>query len=1048
MLKRECDSQNAEEVAAKPTGVEQQMLKPVRIPTATRDPRPLPSASNRKETNYAPPENWPSFWKQAFKEHPRLFDPSSSEGKPSNLHIKSRILMYPANPGSSDEEYFKEGDPDAGHGILVPILPTDEPLWLPVDMEKTTKPFDQPLEPAPPILVPPISPVVLSTPPFHSSPSLILTDWTLTPPHRLRTRSGDMDTTPPPPDKTTQEAVLGDGSVDLEGKANISTSGESSSRFIEEGIATSSFLTYTEQSSTSNGHPLEVNEAEDCVLVLSSNQTKSGRQRPVGAGSLRRLQLSPRRIQRHRGELRSECSTSHTIPMHPTKRNPTLKYSQPLFSQPQATSIQEPVSASVETTSQGITSSESIRIPPGQVPVARESQESRSTLKSIAPESPIEAFVDIPSWEITSSESIKIPPSGEIAVTQESQEASARVQNMGEVGASFKTLDPLTNRDHRWKSKNINAMLSSSPIYPTPSGPNSPETSMGPVDIMSDGDIAYHQYMEDNLKAKAGEGLPTSCEEGTGSQLEIDDLDGMSSKASSADESDEETDHKKEEPNKQSGITAGEEDHTQQLFGDVVVDEQQKPSQGALKEQEVGILMTPGSEAPLTQNETRVEESVQPVREEEPQESAHIEVPDTKDNAHQNQIHERLARTPIQEPRTDPLREPRAEEAEVRQWEAEILQAEAHKGNEMDYAIGAGHEAENHGKESIARVLASDAGEMKLAVESTALLETSCEELQNIGLQQGSSRIHSHSPPARFVPGSLHRPEPRVSKARAPRRLPWLLAGPDGSSPSAIISSPPLPPKQVQVLGKRKRMSVGDDIREQARTRPPSSVLGMPANTPDVLLQLPIPHQGVIKRRKVDFIDTPLKIDFESGSDSDEIPITSRRPQRKRNEKALTIQVRDGSPFSRNEPIRPPSFDVPSPLPPVNPPGPSIPGGQKVQSSRPTVYAHQPALSVVSSSSARDHRPTVLPVHRQRHVSVRSNAVRQRPTHPVSSRALTRYPSPISSLFREDRGFSRRPSAAHSLSSYIDHSDFSEVGDDTSTMSTNTLPYVDFLKRG
>ena len=92
------------------------------------------------------------------------------------------------------------------------------------------------------------------------------------------------------------------------------------------------------------------------VLVPSSSEERPGRKQPLGASSLRCVQLSPRRTQAHRGELGTEYSTSHTIPMHLTKRNPALNlsHSEPLFSQPRPTSTHGLVSTSVavEETSQ------------------------------------------------------------------------------------------------------------------------------------------------------------------------------------------------------------------------------------------------------------------------------------------------------------------------------------------------------------------------------------------------------------------------------------------------------------------------------------------------------------------------------------------------------------------------------------------------------------------------------------------------------------------------------------------------------------------------
>ena len=935
----------------------------------------------------------------------------------------------------------------------MPILPTDEPLEPLVELQA----LDQPLEPGPLTPVPPFSPVAMSTPPFLPSPSVILTDWTPTPPSRLRTRSnnnrGDETRSP-------YGAIWGNGGAEPEGKANNSTiSVESSSRFLEEGNTTSSPTTRTEQASASNGPPLETDEVNNLDFVPLSSQSRLGRQRELGAGSLRRLQVSPRRTQKHRGELRTEYSTSHTVPMRPNKWNLTpnsFPPSQPLFSQPQATLTQEPDLASVDETSQEITSSDSFRIPPGQMAVMQESQHSRSALKSTTPESPIDAFLEGTPWEITASENTRFAPSGQIAVTQGPQETAPISQNTGEAKTSFNTPDPLANRDHRWKSKNINAMLSSSPIYPTSSALHSPaaDTSVGPMDSaspLSDSDIAYRQYMEDNCIAKEKEGEPASSEEETGSELEIDELrDDASPRAPSADgssESDEETEDNKEGSNKQPIIVAGEVEHTQQPSGDVDVDvgEQHRPCQARL---------TPRPETPPAQSEKLVEQLVQSDEGGELQGLVHIGSPETEEGDHQKRIHERLARTPIQKLRANLLGELRTEGVKATQRGAEEAhQAEAHKETRTDDAIGEENEANNHSREGIDRMLPSEAYERRLAVKSTALLETANEELQDVGLQLESLRTPLHSPLKVIIPTSSRRPEPQVSKARpqAPRRLPWLLADSDSRSPSTSTTSPPPPLKQGQVLGKRKRISVGDDVREQARTPPPPSILKIlveKANFPEVLLRPPFQRQGATKRRKVEFIDPPLEIDFED-SDSDEIPRDNWRPKRERVEKAPgIIRVQDGSPFSRNKPFRPPSFDVPSPLPSVIPRGTSIPGAGEVQLGRPSLRARQPALSVVPSSSVKDQQPMAPSVHRSRRVSAQSNTVQQRPTRPISSRASTRYPSPVSSLFCDDRSFSHRPSTAprHSLSSlsYVDHPDFS---DDVSVLSTDTLPHVDFLKR-
>jgi hypothetical protein len=928
---------------------------------------------------------------------------------------------------------------DSKHEILVPVLPTDEPFGPPVEMEA----LHQPSEPRPPILVPPISPVVPSTPPFHSSPSLILTDWTPTPPRQLRTRSGNVEDATRAPDETTERVVPGKGSVDLEA---ISTTSEgSSSPFIEEGNATLSFVTRIEHSSVSNGVSLQANKPENHVLVPSSSQARSGRQRPQGAGSLTRLQLSPRRTQKHRGELRTEFNTSLIVPMHPTKRGPSLK--------PFPPSTEVLVPASVETSQESC----SIRIPPGHMADRQESQESRSIPRSTAPESSIKALLNGSSWEMTARDSIRIPPSGQIAITRESQETSLTSQNPGEAGASFETPEPLTSRDHRWKSKNINAMLSSSPIYTTPPTPNSPvaETSVGPMDSMSsssDGDIACRQYIEDNLRVKEREGSPTSCAEEMSSQLGTDKLDNVSSKPPSADESgesDEEPDTKKEGPSIQFGIVADEKEHTQQHSGDVEVDERHRPSQGVLEGQVARL--TP----PPTLSEKPVEVSVQPVEREgeetqEPQESDHIEPPDTKEDDNQNQTHAQLARTPTPALQPHFLCELRAQQVEAGQREAEPAQAGAHEETETDDTTEVEREAGNRRREGVKRALAPDAPETRLAVESAVLRETAREELQDIGLQQKLLRPDSHPSPMRAVP--LHQPEPQVSKARVSRRLPWLPAEPDGCSFSVFNS--PHPPKQGQVLGKRKRILMVDDIQEQARIPPSSSALKVfvkKPNMPEALLQRPVQLQGVIKRRKVEFVDVPLRVEFEdSESDSDEIPVDSLRSERMQGEvdpAAPVIRVQDGSPFSRNKPPRPPSFDVPSPLPSVDLQGPPIPDGRKVQPSRLTHHVHQSALSVIPSTSVKDEQPMALPVYHPRRVSAQSSTV-QRRRIPVSSRAYTRYQSPVSSLFREDRSFNYRPSAAPRRSlSYIDQSEFSEPGDGLSIISTDTLPHVDFLKK-
>jgi hypothetical protein len=850
------------------------------------------------------------------------------------------------------------------------------------------------------------------------------------------------------PDETTQRSVLWKGSAELEGKAHTSIiPRESSPCFLEQGNTTSTLETRTEHSSANNSLSLEANGVNDEVLVPSSSQERPGRQQPLGAGSLR---LSPRRTQGHRGELRTEYSASHTVPIHLAKLNPapnSFSPSQTLFSQPWATSTHGlvPASVGVEETSQEVTSSDSIRIPPGQMPISRESQESRSSLKSTAPNSLIEEFVDGLSWEMTASGSIRISPSGQIAVTQKSQETSPTSQNTGEAKTPFKAPDPLVNRDHRWKSKNINVMLSSSPIYQAPSAPNSPraETAVGPVNSgspSSDGNIAYHQYLEDNLRAKERGDSP-ACE-GVESQLEIDELDGASSKTSSTDESYKVTDNKQEGPSERSGIMADEGGHIKKFLGDVEVDKQHKAGQGVLEEQEVGL--TPEPEALPTQCEKRVEESMQLAEGGGPQESADIGLPDTEDGDHKNPMQAQPACTPVQGSQTNSLGEIRVEEVVATQREAvEARQAEAHGETEPDDAIEKLHGAEDL-REGIERTPPSEARETGLAIESPVLLETAREELQDIELQQDSLKI------ARTVSTSFHRPEPQASKARVRRRLPWHLAEPDGGSPSASVSPPPPPPKQGQVLGKRKQISVGDDVRERARMPPPFSSLKMPvkrANLPEVPLQPLV--QRAIKRRKVEFIDTPLMIEFEeSESDLDEIPKDNLRPKKKRDGKASGIQVQDGSPFSRNKPFRPPSFAVPSSMLPVDPRGDSNPGEQKVHSSRRALHAHQTALRVDSSTSVRDQLPITPLVHRPRRVSAQSSKVEQRATYRVSSRASAGYVSPVSSLFHEHQSFGHRPSAAprHSLSC-IDHSDFSGFRDDLSIITTDTLPHVDFLKR-
>ncbi len=898
----------------------------------------------------------------------------------------------------------------------MPILPTDEPLGHSVEKEA----LDHPLERGPSIPVATISPVVPSTPLSYSSPSLILTDWAPTPPYRLRTRSSNIEEATRSPNETTQ------GSPELEGKANTSMTPEDSSPCsLKQGNTTTSLG----QSSTSNGHSPEANEVNNEVLVLSSSHER---------------QLSPRRTQAHRGESRTEYSTSHTIPMHLSKRNPapeSFPPPQPLFSQPRTTSTQALFSASVgvgvEETSQEITSSDSIRIPPGQVPVSHESQESRPTPKSTAPGS-LETFMGGLSWGMTAGESIGFSLSGQIGVTRESQETTPISQNTGEAEVSFKAPDPLANRDHPWKS-NINAMLSSSPINATPSAPNSPaaETSIGPMNSVSpsnDGDTAYHKYIEDSRRAKEREDSPV-CEEGMVSQSEMGELDCASS-TSSADEScesDEETD-KQEGPSKQSRAMAGEEEHTKKLTSDVEVAKHHKPSQGVLEEQEAGL--TPGPEILPTQSTKRVEGSVQPAEGGEPQESADIRPPDTEECDHKNQFHARLACTPAQELQANFLGEPRAEKVKDPQREAEqARQAEAHGETKMDDTMEGRYEAENCGGEGIRRVSPLETCETTLAVGSTVLSETAREGLQDIRLRQVSLRTHSHSSIARTVSTLLHQPEPRAPKAQTPRRLSWNLAESDGRCPSAPLSSPPPPPKQGQVLGKRKRISGGDHVREKAGPPPfPSTKMSMKKVK---LVEIPVQHQDVIKRRKVEFVDAPLMIEFEeSGSDLDEIRIVNLGLKKKRDGKARAIQVQDGSPFSCNKPSYPPSFAVPSP------------GERKLQSSRPTLHVHQSALRMVPSTSVRDELPMTPLVHRPHRVSAHSNKQQQHPTYRVSSRASTRYLSPDTPSFREHQNLGQRPSRVprHSLP-YIDHSDLSEFRDDVSIITTNTLPHVDFLKR-
>lgn len=695
--------------------------------------------------------------------------------------------------------------------------------------------------------------------------------------------------------------------------------------------------------------------------------------------------------------------------------------------------------------SQDITSSDAFRIPPGQMAIIQESQQSRSTQECAALESPIDAFVEGFPWEITASQSTRFLPSGQVAVTQGSQETGLISQNTGEAKTSFNTPDSLANREHRWKSKNVNVMLSSSPIYPTSSALNSPaaETSLGPMDSaspLSDSDIAYHQYMEDNRIAKEKEGSPASSGEETGSELEIDALrDDVNSKAPSADrsgESDEGTDNKQEGPNKPPIIMAGEE----QFSSDIEVDEQHRPSQRRLKEQKASL--TPGPEAPPAQSERLVEELLQSDEGGELQVPAHIEEGD-----HQKRINERLSRIPTQVSRADFLGELNTMEVKATQRGAEEAQAEVHKETRADDAIGGENEANNHRREGIERVVLSEAHETRLAVESITPLETANEYLQDARLQQESSRTHLQSPLMVITPPYLHRREPQVSKAqpRAPRRLPWLLAESDGHSPSASTTPPAPPSKQDHVLGKRKRISVGDDVREKARAQPPPSILKIPvekSNFSEILLLPTFQHRGGIKRRKVEFIDTPLEIDFEeSGSDSDEIPIDNGRPRRERVQKAPAIQVRDGSPFSRNKPSCPPNFDVPSPLSSVSPRGASIPGVGKVQLRRPPPRADQPASSMIPSSSVKDQQPMALSANRSRRVSAQSNTVQQRPSSP-------RYPPPVSSLFRGGRSFRHRSSTSPRYSlSHSDHRDFSDFRDDMSVLSTDSLPHVDFLKR-
>ena len=810
----------------------------------------------------------------------------------------------------------------------MPILPTDEPLGCSV--EKKT------LERGPSIPVPIISPVVPSTPLSSSSPSLILTDWAPTPPYRLLIRSSNMEDATRSPDETTQ------GSPEPQGNANTSmTPGDGSPCFFEQGNTTTS----PAQSSTNNGLFLEVNEE---VLVPSSSQER---------------RLSPRQTQAHRAESRTEYSTSHTIQMHPTKRNPApepFPPPQPLLSQPRTTSTQGLFSASVgvgvEETSQEITSSDSIRIPPGQMPVAHESQESRPTLKSTAPGSSLDAFMGGLSWGMTASESIGFTLSGQIVVTRESQEAILS-QNTGEADVSFKASDPLANRDHRWKS-NINAMLSSSPISATPSAPNSPaaETSIGPMNSVSpssDGDIAYHQYIEDSRRGEEREGSPASCEERMGSQSEIGELDCASS-TSTVDESGEsdETD-KQEGPGKQSGAMASEEEHSKKLTCDVEVDKQHKLSQGVLEEQKADL--SPGPEIPLTQ----------------PQESADIE---------------------------------------------------AHEETKLDDTTAERYEADNCGGAGIGRMSPPETCETGLHAK------TAREELQDTILQQNSLRTHSHSSIAKTVSTLLHQPEPPAPKAQIPRRISWHLAQSDSRGPSA-----------GQVLGKRKRISVGDDVREKAGTPPPFSSINMSmkkVNLVEILPRPPVQHQDV-KRRKVEFVDAPLMIEFEeSGSDLDEMPMANLGLKKKRNGLAPAIQVRDGSPFSCNKPPHLPSFAIPSP------------GERKLQSSRSTLHVHQPALYVVPSTSVRDELLMTPLVHRPHRVSAHSDKQQQHPTYRVSSRASARYPSPVTSSFRDHPSLGRRQSRVprHSLP-YIDHSDSSELRDDVSIITTNTLPHVDFLKR-
>jgi hypothetical protein len=540
----------------------------------------------------------------------------------------------------------------------------------------------------------------------------------------------------------------------------------------------------------------------------------------------------------------------------------------------------------------------------------------------------------------------------------------------------------------------------------------------------SDGDIPYHQYMEDNRRAKELEDSPASCEGGMEPQTEIDELDGDSftSSADESDESDEESNNKRQGQSKQSGVMAGEEEHIK-LSYDVEVDKQHNPSQGVLEEQEA--CLTPGPETPPTQSENQVEDTVQPAEGVEPQESADIGPPDTEESDHKNRIHARLAHTPVQDSQANFLGEPCAEGVTATQWVAEDTrkadQAEAHGETEMDDAMEGQHEAGKCGGEGIELMLPSEA-----------------QGLQDAGLQQESLRTHSHSSIARTVSTPLHRPEPRT---RAPRRLPWHLAESAGRSSSAFLSSPPPPPKHGQVLGKRKHISAEDDVREQVGMSPPFSSPKIPvkkANLAEVLLHRPVQHQGVIKRRRVEFVDAPLAIEFEeSGSDIDEVPIANLRLKKKRDGRAPAIQVQDGSLFSRNKPSCSPRVAVPSP------------GKRKVQSSRSNLHAHQSALRVVPSTSVRDEKLSMMPlVHRPRRIPAQSNKQQQHQTYRVSSRESTRYLSPVSSLFREHQPLDHRPSGVprHSLP-YIDHSDLSEFRDDVSTVSADTLPHFDFLKR-